>query len=89
MISHTTGQFWKAYNLLPQTAKKHARTAYRMFEQNPFHPGLQFKRVHLTKPIYAVRITLHYRALGLRDGESIVWFWIGSHADYDNLLRQL
>jgi hypothetical protein len=36
-----------------------------------------------------VRIGLAYRALGVRDGDDVVWFWIGSHADYDQLLREL
>jgi hypothetical protein len=45
-----------------------------------------FKRVHATEPIYSVRITRGYRALGLRDGDLVTWFWIGSHADYDKLL---
>jgi hypothetical protein len=33
-----------------------------------------------------VRIDRDYRALGVRDGEEIVWFWIGSHADYDRVI---
>jgi hypothetical protein len=34
-----------------------------------------------------VRITIDYRALGIRDGDEIMWFWIGSHADYDALIK--
>jgi hypothetical protein len=44
------------------------------------------KRVHAIQPIYSVRIARGYRALGLRDGDLVTWFWIGSHADYDKLL---
>ena len=40
-------------------------------------------------PIYAVRIARDYRALGIKDGDSIVWFWIGSHADYGDLLSRM
>lgn len=36
--------------------------------------------------IYFVRVSLGYRALGQMTGTDIVWFWIGSHADYDKLL---
>ena len=46
-------------------------------------PSLAFKS---TEPIYSVRISRGYRALGLRDGDLVTWFWIGSHADYDKLL---
>ncbi len=40
-------------------------------------------------PIDSVRISLDHRALGVRAGEDIVWFWIGSHADYDKVISQL
>ncbi len=56
--------------------------------EDPSHPGLQFKRVHATEPLYSVRIGLGWRALGLREGDTIYWFWIGSHAQYDKLVRQ-
>jgi hypothetical protein len=32
---------------------------------------------------------LHWRALGVREHETMVWFWIGSHADYDGMLARL
>jgi len=69
--------------------QERARAAYRLFQQEPSHPSLRFKVVHSSRPIYSVRIGLGYRALGVRDGDEIVWFWIGSHADYDRLLRVL
>jgi hypothetical protein len=39
--------------------------------------------------IYAARVGLGYRALAVLDGEIAVWFWIGTHAEYDQLLRTL
>jgi hypothetical protein len=56
---------------------------------NPFHPSLGFKQVHPTKLIYSVRITRYYRALGVKEGDTIVWFWIGSHEQYERLLKEL
>jgi hypothetical protein len=47
------------------------------------------KKVHTEQEIYSVRITEDYRALGVREGNTIVWFWIGSQDDYERLLRQL
>jgi hypothetical protein len=60
----------------------------RTFKQNPQHRSLRFKHVHATRPIYAARVGLGYRALGIVEGDVIVWFWIGTHAD-DRLLRTL
>jgi mRNA-degrading endonuclease RelE of RelBE toxin-antitoxin system len=86
--SRTTRRFRKAYSRLPEHVRERAQEAYRRFVDNPDHPGLQFKQVHSTQPVYSVRITRGYRALGIREGDTIVWFWIGSHADYDNLVSR-
>ena len=66
-----------------------ARLAYRLFRDNPEHPSLRFKPVHPSRPIYSARVGLGYRALAVRDGEAVIWFWIGSHADYDHVLKRL
>jgi len=66
-----------------------ARQAYRLFSDNPSHPGLQFKRVHPTLPIYSARIGLGYRAVATVDGDEAIWFWIGTHPEYERLLKQL
>lgn len=62
---------------------------YIIWKENPGHPGLQFKQVHLRQPIYSVRVGIGWRALGLRQKDVIVWFWIGSHSDYGALLKRL
>lgn len=89
MRSRTTRQFRSNFSRLPENVKERSREAYRRFVENPNHPGLRFKRVHTAEPIYSVRVSQDYRALGIKKGDTIVWFWIGSHADYDALLRQM
>mgnify|MGYP000246858979 CR=1 FL=1 len=86
MISHTTSRFWKAYRQLDENVQKKARRAYELFEQNPQHPSLHFKKVHPTEPLYSARVSLNHRALGMRDGNEIVWFWIGPHDEYERLI---
>ena len=65
------------------------RKAYVLFRENPQHPSLQFKKVHEREPVYSVRVTIAHRAVGLLENDKITWFWIGSHADYDRLLKSL
>ena len=60
-----------------------------MWKQNPYHPSLQFKPIHPSKPIYSVRIGIGWRAVEVKDNDTIVWFWIGSHEEYNNLISQL
>jgi mRNA-degrading endonuclease RelE of RelBE toxin-antitoxin system len=88
MKSRTTARFRRAYDNLPENIRKQARDAYQLFTENPSHPSLRFKQIHPTRRIYSVRITRSYRALGVRENDVVVWFWIGSHADYDRLLKR-
>jgi Txe/YoeB family toxin of Txe-Axe toxin-antitoxin module len=67
--------------------QKRALAAFRQFERNPFHPGLRFKEVSHQDGWWSARISDSHRALGVRDRDDIVWFWIGTHAEYDQLLR--
>ena len=89
MRSHTTERFRNALGALPQHVQRQAREAYRLFVQNPYHPSLQFKSVHPTKPVYSVRVGLSYRAVGIRAADEIIWYWIGPHGAYDKLVSQL
>lgn len=84
--SRTTRSFRAAFAALPGEVQAQARRAYRIFQSDPAHPSLRFKKVDPSKDIYSVRVGLGYRALGVLEGSVIVWFWIGSHADYDQLL---
>ena len=89
MKSRATPRFWTAYRELPPEIQGAAREAYQLFRKIARHPGLQFKKVHHREPIYAARVTLGYRALGLLDADEASWFWIGTHAAYDRLLEDL
>ena len=89
MNSRTSERFRLVFGRLPARVQTRARAAYRLFRLDPAHPSPRFKQVHPSRPIYSVRIGLAYRALGVRDRDEIIWFWIGSHADYDQLLRDL
>ena len=89
MTSRTTKRFRAALQDLPHGVRDQARSAYRQFQADPYHPSLRFKKVHPTKPIFAVRISRDYRALGVRRNDSMIWFWIGSHAEYDQLRKRL
>ena len=89
MNSKATERFWKCYDELPLAFRKLAKEAYKQFLRDPYYPSLHFKQIHSTRPVFSVRITKKYRAVGIVQGEEIIWFWIGSHSDYNKLLKQL
>jgi hypothetical protein len=87
--SQVTDDFLACFAALPDAVKAQARKAYRLWRHDSTHPSLQFKPVHTREPVYSARVSLGWRVLGLWEGDTIYWFWIGSHADYDRLLKQL
>jgi len=88
MNSRATRRFWRCFEVLPAEVQRQAEDVYAAWANDPFQRSLEFKRVHRDRPIYSVRIGLHWRALGIWEGEQVTWFWVGSHADYDLLLRR-
>ena len=86
MKSLTTTQFWKLYDALSTRVQRRADKAYELWKINPQAPGLYFKRVGKRLPVYSVRIDRGHRALGILEGDSMLWFWIGSHDAYEDLL---
>ncbi len=89
MNSRTTRSFWRYFEALPDGVRNQARKAFGLWRENPAHPGLQFKHIHGTEPVYSVRISRGYRALGLMEGETVTWFWIGSHENYERLISHM
>ncbi len=86
MTSHTLPSFWEAYYRLPDHIRQSARKAFFLWKESPVHPSLHFKCVNQEERVWSVRITLGYRALGIVDGDTVTWFWIGSHQDYERQL---
>lgn len=84
--SRTTRRFWRLFSDLPADAQKDAKRAYRQFQNDPSHPGLQFKKLEGEDNLYSVRIGLDFRALGTMRQGRIVWYWIGNHSEYDRLI---
>jgi hypothetical protein len=76
--------FWEAYARLPDSVRALADKNYALLKENPQHPSLHFKK---TGRFWTVRVGLRYRALAVESGDDLIWFWIGSHADYDALIK--
>lgn len=89
MKSSVTKTFRKRLNELPASVQEQAAEAYALWQEDPYYPSLQFKRVSQKQPIYSARVSLNYRVLGLLESEHIYWYWIGAHDEYDELLKRM
>jgi len=76
-------RFWRHYRDLPISIRKLADKNFELLKADPHHPSLHFKKIDR---LWSVRVGAHYRALGLDNDDTVVWFWIGSHSDYDKLV---
>ncbi|CAN2039560.1 Type II toxin-antitoxin system HigB family toxin [Candidatus Magnetomoraceae bacterium gMMP-15] len=88
MKSETLSSFWKVYDNLDESVKNRARKAYRLSAENPFHPSLHFKCINHKEKIWSLRITLNYRVLGIFENDTVTWFWVGSHKEYERFFSQ-
>ena len=90
MLNRTTSHFWKSYEALPKDIRALANKNYELFKLNPAHPSLNFKKLIGKRIVWAVRVGDHYRALAReREDSTFVWFWIGTHEEYNQLIKRL
>ena len=85
MRSKAHRSFWVYFHALPKPIQETARMKYALWHKDPFHGSLQFKE--LRPNLWSVRINDNYRALARRHEESVVWFWIGTHREYERLIK--
>ena len=85
MQSHTTARFWSRYRALPSSVQTLALKQYRLWLRDPAHRSLNFKPVGR---LWSVRVTRSLRALGVREGQTMIWFWIGPHDEYERIIRE-
>ena len=84
MNHHASPDFWVCYRALPTSTQKLADKAFALLKRNPRHPSLHFKKV---ARFWSVRVGIHHRAVGVEVPDGVNWFWIGTHADYNNLIN--
>ncbi|MDY6792798.1 MAG: hypothetical protein SWH54_16160 [Thermodesulfobacteriota bacterium] len=89
MNPFTVKSYWKSYKGLPKKIQKDADRKFDLWKKNPFHPSLNFKCVNTEYNIWSVRVTMDYRALAIRNENSVIWYWIGDHNKYEQLLKAL
>ncbi|HTD68566.1 MAG TPA: hypothetical protein VK846_18750 [Candidatus Limnocylindria bacterium] len=85
MNSSTTDRFRRAYAALPKEIQQRTQKAYRLWLENPSHPSLHFKKIG---NIWSARVDDNYRVLGDLRGDTVYWFWIGSHSKYEELITR-
>lgn len=84
MRHQATPRFWRYFAALPADVQELARKNFALLKANPRHPSLHFKSIGRA---WSARVGENYRALAVRRDDEVGWFWIGTHAEDDRLLK--
>jgi len=80
---HASPDFWSCFHALPENIQDLAKKNFELLKQNSSHPSLHFKKID---KYFSARVGLSHRALAVEVPDGVLWFWIGTHADYDKLV---
>jgi hypothetical protein len=83
LIHHASPDFWECYRVLPPAVRQLADQAFERLKSDPRYPSLRFKKVGR---FWSARVGDRHRGLAVDAEDGLVWFWIGTHAEYDKLV---
>lgn len=85
MRHRAASSFWRCFDKLPDSVQQLARDVFALMKQDPRHPSVHLKKVGR---FFSARVGLHHRALGVQEDKNLIWFWIGTHAEYNALIKR-
>lgn len=85
MKSCASPDFWDCFDKLPPEAQKIARKNFKLWQKNPSLKSLAFKKIKAD--LWSVRAGSGFRALATFDDGYYLWFWIGTHDEYERIIR--
>jgi hypothetical protein len=84
VIHRTSRRFWECYWSLSSQMREMADKAFHLLREDPRHPSLHFKKVG---KVWSARVGAGHRALAVTDGQDFIWVWLGTHDEYERLIR--
>lgn len=84
-----TWQFKYLYGELPEAIQKLGSKQFVRFVEDPQHPSLRWHKLKNNSrgqhhpDSYSISISLQYRAIYFPAGDVNVWYWVGTHVDYN------
>ena len=78
--------FWECFEKLPITVQNLAKKNFTLLKNNSEHPSLHLKKVN---KYWSVRVGRRYRCLAIEIEKGMLWFWIGTHTEYDSMLKNI
>jgi len=83
-MHRATDRFWKCFKRLPKSVQKVSKQNFQLLKMDPRHPSLYFKAVG---KYFSIRVGINHRALAIKDGGDYIWVWVGSHGEYERMIK--
>ena len=80
---YTVPSFWNCYYKLPSVIQTLADKNFEILRSNSQHPSLHLKKVDR---YWSARVGKRYRTLAVETEAGLIWFWIGTHSEYDKMI---
>jgi len=80
----TSPSFWNCYYKLPSTIQELADKNVDILKSDSQHPSLHLKKVGR---YWSARVGRRYRTLAVETEKGLIWFWIGTHPEYEKLIN--
>lgn len=82
----TTSRFRECFENLPSAVQKISKKNFELLKKDPLHPSLHFKKVG---KVWSVRAGINHRALAVEENQDFIWVWIGTHNEYERMIRKM
>lgn len=88
-----TASYMERLDAVPASVRELAEAAFELFLTNPDAPGLRRQQLRdgptpSHRPgSWSVRINRQYLAVYVVEGDTNVWYWVGTHGEFDSAFR--
>jgi len=85
-VTHlASSRFWACYDRLSGDVRKQADKQFELLRRDASHPSIQLKKVGR---FWSARVSRGIRALAVEHDGKLIWFWIGLHGEYEQLIKR-
>jgi len=83
-LERLSSHFWTCFKSLPAPVQEVSKRNFELLRANPLQPSLHFKKL---SEFWSVRAGISHRALAVEDGGDFIWVWIGTHNEYEQMIK--
>jgi len=85
-VNHfASSRYWTCYDALPEDVRQQADRQFALLKSNPSHPSLHFMKVGKFR---SARVIPLVGTSATESGNDLIWFWVGTHTEYERLIKK-